>query len=565
MTEKLFALQELAFRAFPKALARYSPYLLIGRPILEPESTTLARIDLRSRSLHLGALGIMEASLESALEALIAHEIGHHVAYPGSPTQAARLLLLEKTFLPRLPRSLTGPFYDLLIDERLVEAGAQAGLPSLEPELCRILRVRAKGAESDHLFTFQRAVLEEVWQRPEGDLIGAAEDSFHRAFPHYRVHAQLVAQNLFALAPDITLQYLYFASIAFSYAMASDKPKQDGDGHGHDCIGGEEGIPAEAWAEALLPKKAEKDAIKRAVKEGWFSQAMAGDLENQSLEERVGGMPGVNGGTSVLLTEVMAAHYRREAEKYLFQPPPIGIMQDALVPTTLDEWEPGDPVTNIDWVSTLLRRGETLGAAAPLIREKIADEEGQEQPSWEGRTEIYLDVSGSMPDPKKALNAMTLAAQILVAGTIRAGGSARALMYSVEFEKSWTYCRSEKILSRFLMNYIGGGTSFPFEVLEESVEECRTEWPVRVIITDADFDMNYESSPNNAKIFARAAARSSPLVLLLHQPRQDVIRRYEVAGARVIAVRALSDFPRMAAALAFSLFEAEKQQSHVIP
>lgn len=565
-------LESLVDRAFPKARARYSPFLLLGKPIVDPDGEAFARIDLASRTIRLGAKGIAEASLEGALEALIAHEIGHQVAFPGTATQAARLLLLERTFLPRLPRTLTGPLYDLLIDERLVAESAP-GTRSIEPDLCRILRARAARAPGDVLFTFQLAVLEELWQRPEGDLVGEAGEEIEARFPTFRLSARLVAQNLFAYAPDLTLQYLYFASIAFPYAMASESKEEQG-GAGDDCAGGEDDIPPEAWAEALAPQKGEKEAIARAMAEGWFSEELEEALEEQDLEDRAAAVPGQGGGSSTLVTEVMAAHYRREADRYLFQPPPVGIWQEALVPTTLEEWEPGEPVGDIDWVSTLLRRGETLGAAMPLVRERIADEEGQNVPTWQGRTEIYLDVSGSMPDPKRALNAMTLAAQILVSGTIRAGGAARALLYSTEHEKSWTYCRSEKVLSRFLMRYIGGGTRFPFDVLAASVEESRTEMPVRVIITDTDFDWNYDEKRENASIFARAAERSAPLVLLLLNPNKEHVRRYEQAGARVVAVRALSDFPRMAAELAFTLFEqsarasfpeAERQTRHVVP
>lgn len=541
----------LAARAFPRALARYSPYLLLGEPVVDPEGETFARIDLASRTIRLGARRITEASLEDALEALIAHEIGHHVAFPGNPVEHARLLLLERTFLPRLPRSLTGPLYDLLIDERLGQ-----GWPSIEDDLCRILVARGARAPGDVLFTFQRAVLEELWQRREGELLGTNATAFERAFPDHRLDAKLVAQNLFAFAPDVTLQYLYFASIAWRYAMASPAQKHAGEG---DCAEGEPS--AEDLAAALVPKKNEKAAIERAIREGFFPKELAEKLADQSLERRAGAMPGDGAGKSELLTTAMAAHYRREAEKYLFRPPPARVFADALVPTTHLEWEPGDPVADIDWVATLLRRGETLGVAMPLLRERIADEEGQSTPSFLGRTEIYLDVSGSMPDPKRALNAMTLAAQILATGTIRAGGAARALVYSVGHEKAWDFCRSERVLSKFLMRYIGGGTQFPFDVLAASVEETRHEQPIRVIITDSDFDANYDAHRQNAGIFARAAERSPAFVLLLHAPNREKVRRYEQVGARVVAVRALLDFPRVAAELAFSLFD-DPGQTH---
>jgi len=541
-------LENLVDQAFPRALSRYSRYLLVQRPTLDDDGTILARIDLGSRSIRLGAQAIVNANLQDCLDGLISHVIGHHVGFPGSPVAHARLLLLERSFLPNLPRTITVPLYELLIDERLVRT-APPGAP-IEDELCHILRTRAEQSPDDALFLFQCAVIEELWQRPEGDILGKTKADFYADFPHHRVDARLVAQNVFGYAPDLTLQYLYFASVAFRYALQSS---QHGDGADPGTIGQQP--TAEEWAEALLPSKSEKESIEEAIGEGFFSGKMVDALRNQDLAQRAAGVPGAGGDQSKLVTDVMAAHYRREAEKLLFAPPPIATFSDALVPTTVEEWEPGESVAEIDWLTTLRIRGEVLGTAMPLIRERIADEEGSVVPSFEGRTEIYLDVSGSMPDPTQALNAMTLAAQILVTGTIRAGGAARALLYSTENEKHWQFCRSEKILSKFLMRYIGGGTSFPFDVLAESVESERNLQPIRVVITDSDFDHNYDSSAGAAAIVKRAAEKSPAFVLLLHAPSRDRVRIYEQAGARVVPVRTLSDFPVMAAALAHSLFE----------
>ncbi len=541
-------LEALVDDAFPRALEHYSKYLLIRRPIVDENGSILARIDLATRSIRLGGLAILVSELQDVLEALISHVIGHHVGFPGSTITHARLLLLEQSFLPKLPRTMTIPLYELLIDERLVRT-ATTDTP-IENDLCRILAARAEQAPDDALFLFQCAVAEEMWQRAEGEILGTAQADFDRDFPHHRLDARLVAQNLFGYAPDLTLQYLYFASIAFPYALQSALQGEDTD------AGTISNQPtAEEWAEALLPKKTEKDAIQKAIEEKFFPDKLEQALKNQDLAQRAGNIPGHGDDRSKLVTDVMAAHYRREAEKHLFSPPPITTWSEALVPTTIEEWEPGEPVADIDWLTTLRQRGEVLGTAMPLVRERIADEEGSVVPSFEGRTEIYLDVSGSMPDPTKEINAMTLAAQILVTGTLRAGGAARALLYSTTNKKAWSFCRSETILSRFLMQYIGGGTDFPFDELSASVESQRNLQPIRVIITDTDFDANYDESPEHAHIFKRAAERSAALVLLLHAPKLERVRKYEQIGARVVAVRRLADFPVMAAALAHSLFD----------
>jgi hypothetical protein len=252
---------------------------------------------------------------------------------------------------------------------------------------------------------------------------------------------------------------------------------------------------------------------------------------------------------------VMAAYYRQQAERYLLRPPPQQRLGEATTPTTLDEWEPGDAPRDIDWLATLRDRGTLLGAAQPLKRQRVAEAEGWEVPLWQPRVEIYLDVSGSMPDPRQTRNAMTLAAQILVTGAIRAGGWARMTLYSAAPVEYREWCRSEAELSKFLMHYVGGGTCFPFPRLRKSVEECGRDQPIRVVITDHDFDMNYKERPGNATIFAEAVARSPHFILMLHGGDTSWMKPYEATGARVIPVTEMNDYPAMAAALSAALFD----------
>lgn len=205
-----------------------------------------------------------------------------------------------------------------------------------------------------------------------------------------------------------------------------------------------------------------------------------------------------------------------------------------------------------------MQRGHVLGAAQPLRRTRIAEFEGHDVPLWQPRVEIYLDVSGSMPDPRTTRNAMTLAAMILTTGAIRAGGWVRALLYSGEPVAYWQWCRSETELSRFLMHYIGGGTVFPFGVLRESLEKCGSVQPIRVVITDPDFDSNYKAKPEHARLFAEAVRRSPHFVLLLHRPRPVSVAAYRAVGARVVEVAELEAFPRMAGDLSRALFEEQR-------
>ncbi len=558
----LAELERAVDEAWPRAQARWSSFLSLRKPRLcvdEPGPPSVAWIDLATRQIGLDAKAIDDKRLASSVEALLSHEIGHHVRYPGSLGVQARLRLLERTLLPIEGYSVVNLFTDLMINERLGH--------DLQEELCQVYRAftsRAvdtepeegkRGWGADPAFAFYLAIYEELWRRLPGELMGRAREGFEEAHPGYRADAHVLSQDLFRMGPNLYTQFLYFVSIVSRYVkpLVGEKPE------GRDPIACRGGEPTpEDWADALMPSAAEREAVARALREGWISKELGDRLTSEPLERRIGALPGQGTDDAERVPEIMAAYYRREAERYLLKPPPVRQLGEAVVPTTLEDWELGDAPHAIDWLATLVTRGAELGKVAPLVRERIADYEGHEVPLWQPRTEIYLDVSGSMPDPRMTLNAMTLAAQILTVGTLRAGGWARALLYSSDFVRYWTYCRSEVEISRFLMHYIGGGTSFPFGVLAESLDEEAGRQPIRVVISDRDFDHNYSERPEHAHTFARAADLSSRLVLLLHAPDPEAVSRYRAAGASVVEVMEMDDFPRMAAALSAALFDGPR-------
>jgi hypothetical protein len=546
-------LDALLKACWPRAQAHWSRFLLLREPLNEACEGTVARINLATRQVGLDYRMIRSKGLLDCVEALLAHEIGHHVRYPGTLAVQARLRLLEKGLLPLEDYSLTNLFEDLLINDAL--------RPALGEQLVRVYQAFQAGDnwKRDPAFLFYLAVYEERWQLPPAALLGPAEAAFVQAYPDYRAEAQVLGQNLFHLGPNLYTQFVYFVSVVSRYVPVPDRDQPEAlDPYACGC-----GEPSpDDWADALTPSAREREAIERALREGWIGAKEAGRMtDRDALARRIHSLPGVGGDDATRVPEIMAAYYRREAERYLLRPPPQRRQGEATTPTTLEEWEPGDALRDVDWPATLAQRGPLFGAAAPLKRQRVAEAEGWEVPLWQPRVEIYLDVSGSMPDPRWTRNAMTLAAQVLLTGAIRAGGRVRAVLYSGAPVTFWEWCRSETELSRFLMHYVGGGTVFPFPLLRQSVEECGGDQPIRVVISDGDFHHNYQANPANAAAFAEAARVSPHFVLLLHATG-DEDGRYRRAGAKVITVAELDDYPSMAAALAAALFEREGHVTH---
>lgn len=539
-------LERLVAEAWPRAQARWSTFLVMGEPVVAAALPSIAQIHLGTREVSLDGELIAKHGLEGCVEALLAHEVGHHVRYPATLAADARLRLLERGLIPFQGVSLVNLFTDLMINEHLGHAYSE--------QFARAYRaiVPMERWKEGPAFLFYLSVYEELWGLGPGAILGEHAAPFAATFPGVRADAQLLAQDLFHLGPNLYTQFLFFLSIVCRYLAPVDQtpPVMTGPG---PCSSGEPS-PGD-WADALTLSPQEREAIARALRERWITAADGERLGGRDAREtRIAGLPGQGTADARAVPEVMAAYYRQQAERHLFRVPTRRVLGDAVVPTTVDDWEPGDPVRAIDWLATLQRRGETYGAGAPLKREAVADHEGLEVPTFVPRVEIYLDVSGSMPNPITTLNAMTLAAQVLAMGALRAEGAVRALLFSTGTTEYWSWCRSEAEISRFLMHYIGGGTVFPFGRLADSVRECGDQQPHRVFITDRDFDTCYDGSPRNAVTLTEAATRSPRLVMLLHQPDAEKARRYERAGATVVPVGDLEDFPKMAGALARALF-----------
>ncbi len=549
-------LQSEMQRLWPAARAHWSRFLLLADPTDNDDQQSIAQIHLISRQVSLNFPIIQKHNLIGSMEALLAHEIGHHVRYPGSLSVQARMRMLERSLLPFENFSLINLFTDLMINEQLGHR--------LKDQLIAIYQAFPPAAsfhekdekvktptEQDPSFQFSMAIYEELWRLEPGELMGPTWESFENFFPGYRAEAQGLSQNVFPLGPNIYTQFLYFVSVLTRYLTLEGKAPHSRGPYQCDC---DDPTPDD-WADSLRPTATEREAVRKAIEKGWFAKSDEKRLsELSNIEERIANLPGEGRAAAQLVPEVMAAYYRQEAERYLFRPPPQRRLGEAVVPSTLEDWEPGDPVREIDWLSTLLEKGEWLGAAQPVKRSHVAENEGQEVQLWQPRMEIYLDVSGSMPDPRRSINTMTLAAQILLMGTIRAGGWVRALIYSSSPVLFWEWCRSEVELSKFLMHYVGGGTNFPFAILEQSVQECRRDQPIRVIISDTDFDWNHDETPTNAESFLEAVRQSPHAVLLQHRPESEYISKYRKLGATVIEVENLEDFPRLAADLTFALF-----------
>jgi hypothetical protein len=505
----------------------------------------LAYIDLATRQVVVNLPLLAKLGALSSLTAVLAHEIGHHVRFPHSLALAASLQLLEKRLVPGLKQSLTNLFFDLLVNEFVGRTRAD--------DLCRVYRGFVKDAGApDPLFGFYLAVYEELWGKPAGHLVPKkALATMAKAYPGFRAEARMFVQTFYAL-PGLHLQFVYFCSRFLRYIPDPEKleyviPL------GHDVPEPDEDA-LDAAVRGLGAEEAEA-ALEEARGRGMLAEAgleeRAGD-PLESIDAITKHRPGHDAAAFKLT--LVSRHYKRLVDEHIIKPPPAAAAPEPSLPTVTEPWEWGDNPRAIDWTATLVAHG-ALGPASPLRRELDTDEPSPTSRRFPA-VEIYLDTSGSMPDPATALNVMTLAAQILAASALRKQGVVRGIVYSSgkPLVSDWMY--DEEHARRFLLHYAGGGTEYPFEVLKASARE-RSD-AIRVIVSDSDFLYNVQTA-GAMDALRFGCDKSQLLVAFLALPDPDGARKLlgpALASPRfrLVPVTSLKDFGRAAADLSAALF-----------
>jgi len=542
--------------AWHRALATWDVRLEISPPshlqgFRHDTDEPLAFIDLATRQVFVNFELLDSIGARASLAAVLAHEVGHHVQYPHTLGQAARLRVLESQIMPAGGPSLLNLFFDLQVNEVVGRTMAD--------DLGRIYRgfSRLAPARMAPLFCFHLAIHEELWGTAPGTLVSEdRRQEMDTQFPGWQADARVFADTFFAL-PGAHLRIVYFCSRflryidtqennVYRYALSHDMPQPSVDD----------------FAGALYGDPLADDALEQARKRGWISPVDESQARSMRSDDQV--LTVIDRATSHLpgssvrpfRQALVGRHYRALASRYLFEirdrspdaPEPS-------LPTVTVDWEQGDGLQAIDWTQSILERG-MLAAAMPLRRELIADDAPPDRIDAPG-AEIYLDTSGSMPSPDARINAMTLAAQILALSVLRRGGRVRGIVYSSHAETSeWMY--GEEAVSSFLLRYSGGGTDFPFQLMREFAERDRDV--VRLIISDSDFLWNCSQAPENLRLLSEAIDRSARVVLLLALPSDNDLKRIlaPLLGhprLRVVTVDTAGDLAKAAAALAGSFLD----------
>jgi len=532
----LLSLRDRWLAAWPRALACWSRHTRLREPLLcleekaavaEGLQGSFAMIRLRDQAIVVNLAEVAVRNLGDYAVEVLAHEIGHHVLAPATLTDHLRMLARMQRALPTLEAHapmLANLYTDLLINDRLQR--------SSELRLAEVYRaLRSEGKVSGAVWTLYVRIYEVLWNLPRGSLGGGATDD------HLEGDAWLGARLVRVYARDFLRGSGRFAALLLPYLVADAKNAAAAMAGWHDTRGaGAGGEPLGAVEEeaderdaphpASDPVLTGEDAIpdgEQAAPDGRIQRTRPASTpspvdqaKGQAREPFEYGQILRSAGLNLTDHEVAVRYYRERARPHLIafprRPRPEGT--DPL-PEGLEPWDIGQPFDQIDWLQSMLLSPSVIPGMT-LVQRTWGVSEVASPSALPLDLDLYVDSSGSMPNPQVRVSYLALAGAILCLSALRAGGRVQVTLWSGrnEFIATPGFCRDEFEILRVLTGFFGGGTQFPLHRLRETYAGRRpTERPAHVMVISDDgvstmFDSDDETGTSGWTVAERALAKA---------------------------------------------------------
>ena len=140
----------------------------------------------------------------------------------------------------------------------------------------------------------------------------------------------------------------------------------------------------------------------------------------------------------------------------------------------LEPWDIGHPIDEADWVQSVMQSPRVIPGITTVQR-VWGTTEGTLPERIPLDLDLYVDSSGSMPNPQQVTSYPALAGAIICLSALRAGAGVHATLWSSKGQVTQTggFVRDEDAILRVLTGYYGGGTTFPIHVLRNTY----ANWP----------------------------------------------------------------------------------------
>lgn len=520
----------------------------------ESLTDSFACIRLQDLAVIVSLRQVAELDLGPYARQIQAHEVGHHVYAPANLRDNARLMARIRRGLPSCERhaGLVANLYtDLLINDRLHR--------SAELDMAAVyLKLRQEKAST--LWQLYMRICERLWALPPDTLVGGTPTKSMLG------DAELGARLIRAYSRDWLRGASSFAALCFPYvqedfgdqtALAPFLDTQQA-GAGSDLPDGLASYDEDEDGEVLHPSEdpvltgrrpvgdedEDEDDTKRGAPRAGLRATRGGNPTGpRATQDYLDLMKSL--GVTLSENELVARYYRELAVPHLVPFPSKEARQatDPL-PEGLDVWETSSPLSQVDWVETLVRSPLVIPGVTTLER-TWGTSEGTSPERVPLDLYLGVDCSGSMPNPARLFSYPVLAGTVLCLSALRARARVQVCLSGHPGNHAATdgFIRDERALMGTLTSYLGTGYAFGIEWLAPHVvDRAPLPRPAHLLVmTDWDIFTMMKSTQNSWELIAEAArVAGGGATFILNMPdaggAKDDVRRMQESGWTVACV-----------------------------
>ena len=488
-------------QAWPQALDLWSKFTKLSEPrwrfsdeeaAKEGLTESFAMIRFSDQAVVINLAQIQQQHLENFALEILAHEIGHHVYVPGDLTDHARMIARMRWGLPtqeHLASFIANLYGDLLINDRLQRS---AGLSQSGVYLA------LGGDSTNRMWTFYMRIYEILWRLQKGTLAKGEIDA------RLEGDAHLGARIIRVYAKDWLDGSGKFAALCLPYLL-------DDNGQTMQQLLKGWRDTQNAGAGGMPQGLTEMEAGER---EGAMHPSMDPELsglgnpsESRSPSgppQEVGKMPHAQGqhrqpfeygqilkalGLDLSDHEIAIRYYRERARPHLIRfPTRITPESEEPLAEGLEPWDIGAPLEDADWTQSVLTSPHIIPGMTTVQR-VWGTMDGTLPKKEPVDLDLYVDCSGSMPNPQANVSYLTLAGAIVALSALRAGARVQATLWSGagQFDTTRGFVRDEHQILGILTGYLGGSTAFPIHILRDTFQSRKpTDRPVHILVISDD-------------------------------------------------------------------------------
>jgi hypothetical protein len=505
-------LTERWLATWPEALARWSPYTQLRPPtFVESDAASgdtgmagqIAAIRLHDQTVFVNLETVDRLGLADHALAVLAHEIGHHVYVPGNLADNARMLAAIKPVLFGLPddtaHMVANLYGDLLLNDRLQR---RAGV-DIEAVYRRLRQATPDGSTSRTWKVYTRTY-EHLWRLPPDTLapLGVTDEM--------NADAALIARLIRHYAARWLGGARRFACILYPYLQADDAEKR---AQTFTCLGlsdmrrscagcAPDGIIEIDPAELGEDEDFDREVAGLGEEDKGKTKKRKRTPENKEPDKEGKGQPGRQFrepfeygallralGLDLSEHEITTRYYRERSLPHLI---PYPTRRATRIKEPLAEgyetWDADQDLDQLDLFGSLMRSPELVPGVTTLQR-IWGEVPGGDPAKKPLDLDIYIDSSGSMPNPAVNISYLALAGTILALSALRVGARVQATLWSGagQFETTAGFVRDEKNILGVLTGYLGGSTAFPLHVLRDTyASRPATEPPAHIVVISDD-------------------------------------------------------------------------------